>query len=48
MMKRFLNFEKNHFTMELKFKFWKDENFWIGYLELFPDYWTQGETEEEL
>jgi predicted RNase H-like HicB family nuclease len=23
-------------------------NFWVGYLELFPDYRTQGETEEEL
>lgn len=33
---------------ELKFKYWKDENFWIGYLELYPDYWTQGETEDEL
>lgn len=33
---------------ELKFKYWKDGNFWIGYMELFPDYWTQGETEEEL
>ena len=21
---------------------------WIGYLEEYPDYWTQGETEEEL
>lgn len=21
---------------------------WLGYLEEFPDYWTQGETEDEL
>jgi predicted RNase H-like HicB family nuclease len=21
---------------------------WLGYFEEFPDYWTQGETEEEL
>lgn len=34
--------------MELSFKYWKDGIFWVGYLELFPDYWTQGETEEEL
>ena len=33
---------------ELKFKYWKNGNFWVGYLELYPDYWTQGETEEEL
>lgn len=34
--------------MELKFKYWKDNNLWVGYLELFPDYWTQGNDEEEL
>ncbi|HCE56202.1 MAG TPA: hypothetical protein DER09_00030 [Prolixibacteraceae bacterium] len=34
--------------MELKFKYWKDNNFWVGYLELFPDYWTQGKDEDEL
>jgi predicted RNase H-like HicB family nuclease len=22
--------------------------YWLGYLEEYPDYWTQGETEEEL
>jgi len=33
---------------ELKFKYWKDEVFWIGYLEVYPDYWTQGESEDEL
>ena len=21
---------------------------WLGYLQEYPDYWTQGETEEEL
>lgn len=31
-----------------KYVFWKDEELWLGYLEEFPDYWTQGETEEEL
>ena len=31
-----------------KYVFWKDEDMWIGYLEEFPDYWTQGETEAEL
>jgi len=34
--------------MELKLKYWKDESYWVGYLELFPDYWTQGKTENEL
>ncbi|MGA1195854.1 MAG: hypothetical protein ACO36I_05060 [Candidatus Latescibacterota bacterium] len=31
-----------------KYKYWQDEDMWLGYLEEFPDYWTQGETELEL
>lgn len=31
-----------------KYIYWKDEDTWLGYLEDFPDYWTQGATEEEL
>ena len=31
-----------------KYIYWPDENMWLGYLEEFPDYWTQGETEQEL
>jgi len=31
-----------------KYVYWKDEDFWIGYLEEFPDYHSQGETLEEL
>ena len=27
---------------------WQDGSHWLGYLEEFPDYWTQGETEDEL
>lgn len=46
--KRFLNFEKSYNIEELKFKYWKDGNLWVGYLEIYPDYWTQGESEEEL
>ena len=34
--------------MKQKYIYWKDEDMWLGYLEEFPDYWTQGETEEEL
>lgn len=34
--------------MKQKFIYWQDDNLWIGYLEEFPDYWTQGETLEEL
>jgi predicted RNase H-like HicB family nuclease len=31
-----------------KYRYWKDEDMWLGYLEEFPDYWSQGKTEEEL
>ena len=31
-----------------KYVYWKDEDIWLGYLEEFPDYWTQGKTEDEL
>lgn len=30
-----------------RYVYWQDERFWLGYLEEFPDYWTQGETETE-
>ena len=32
----------------IKFVYWEDEGFWIGYLQDYPDYMTQGETLEEL
>ena len=28
--------------------YWQDEDMWLGYLEDFPDYWTQGLNEENL
>ncbi len=31
-----------------KYVYCKDEEWWIGYLEEYPDYWTQGESLEEL
>jgi hypothetical protein len=34
--------------MKKKYTYWQDDDMWLGYLEEYPDYWTQGETEEEL
>jgi predicted RNase H-like HicB family nuclease len=31
-----------------KYIYWKDDNMWLGYLEEYPDYMTQGETIGEL
>jgi hypothetical protein len=32
----------------LKYVHWKDGGAFLGYLEEYPDYWTQGDTLEEL
>jgi len=33
---------------KLKYIFWQDDGLWLGYLEEYPDYMTQGESIEEL
>lgn len=32
----------------LGYTYWKDDVHYVGYLDEYPDYWTQGETEDEL
>jgi len=32
----------------IRYVFWQDEDMWLGYLEDYPDYMTQGETMEDL
>jgi predicted RNase H-like HicB family nuclease len=32
----------------LKFTHWRDDLFFIGYLNDYPEYWTQGDSKEEL
>ena len=32
----------------LKYVCWQEDHMWLGYLEEFPDYITQGETQEKL
>jgi predicted RNase H-like HicB family nuclease len=31
-----------------RFVHWQDEETWLGYLEDYPDYWTQAESLAEL
>jgi predicted RNase H-like HicB family nuclease len=33
---------------KIKFTYWRDENFYLGYLNDYPDYQTQGVSKEEL
>jgi predicted RNase H-like HicB family nuclease len=32
----------------IRYVYWQDGDMWLGYLEEFPDYMTQGQTLEEL
>ena len=31
-----------------KIVYWEDDGRWLGYLREFPDYWTQGDTLDDL
>jgi predicted RNase H-like HicB family nuclease len=32
----------------VKYVYWENDGTWIGYLQDHPDYWTQGETLDDL
>lgn len=32
----------------IRFIRWEEQGGWLGYLEEYPDYWTQGDTLEDL
>ena len=32
----------------LKYVYWQDGDAWLGYLQEYPDYWTQGESLDDL
>jgi hypothetical protein len=34
--------------MKVRIVYWQHNGDWLGYLEDFPEYWTQGDTFEEL
>jgi predicted RNase H-like HicB family nuclease len=31
-----------------KYIYWQDQGKWLGYLQEYPDYWTQGASLEDL
>ena len=36
-------------TMQtVKYVYWQEEDAWLGYLEEYPDYWTQGGSLDDL
>ena len=32
----------------VKYVYWEEDGGWLGYLQEFPDYWTQGESLADL
>jgi predicted RNase H-like HicB family nuclease len=32
----------------IEYTYWQDDDMWLGYLDEYPDYITQGETMDEL
>jgi hypothetical protein len=32
----------------VKYVYWEEDGSWLGYLQDYPDYWTQGDTLEDL
>jgi predicted RNase H-like HicB family nuclease len=32
----------------VKIVIWREDGAWLGYFQDYPDYWTQGETEDDL
>lgn len=32
----------------IKFIYWQEDDMWLGYLQEYPDYWTQGESLDDL
>jgi len=34
--------------MNVRYIHWQEDDMWLGYLEEFPDYWTQGVSLQDL
>jgi len=32
----------------VKYIYWQESDAWLGYLEEYPDYWTQGDSLDDL
>jgi len=32
----------------VKYVYWQEDDAWLGYLDEYPDYWTQGNTLDDL
>jgi predicted RNase H-like HicB family nuclease len=32
----------------IKYIYWQEDDTWLGYLDEYPDYWTQGDSLDDL
>jgi hypothetical protein len=39
---------KDALPQTVKIVVWEDDGSWLGYLQEYPDYWTQGKTVDDL
>jgi predicted RNase H-like HicB family nuclease len=39
---------EGHSMQTIKYVHWHENNSWLGYIEEYPDYWTQGDTLADL
>ena len=39
---------RNNKVQTIKYVYWQEDDAWLGYLQDYPDYWTQGETLADL
>ena len=37
-----------HMSQSIKFVYWQEGDAWLGYLQEYPDYWTQGDSLDDL
>lgn len=40
--------ERTQVVQSIKFVYWEEDGAWIGHIQDYPDYWTQGETLDDL
>ena len=40
--------DESQSMVAVEYFYWDDDGEWLGYLQEFPDYWTQGETLDDL
>ena len=48
LQKKNVSQQKGRIMETKKYIYWQEDDMWIGYLEEYPDYMTQGETIEQL